>query len=121
MTREHRQEYRLKSPLTVFLEVASAQDSAIVICRSLDVSANGLRVISDAALPLGSILRCSVQNHDASARFMLVADVKWVQPWQNTQEFLVGLALFESEGSDIVPWKQYIAQQCALAESFLNE
>ena len=111
---EQRQEYRLETQLTVFLELDDDQghEPVIVISRSLDISANGLRIITDRELTLGSILRSCVQTHDIATRFMLITEVKWLQPWQNPGEFLVGLALFESEDSNILEWKEYIAHEC---------
>lgn len=110
---DQRQEYRLETELTVFIELGSADDSepTMVISHSRDISANGLRVITDRALPVDSILRSCVQSD--TQRFMLITEVKWLQPWLNEGEYLVGLALFESEDSDIQAWKEFIAQQCA--------
>jgi len=113
-TEDQRQEYRLEIQLTVFLELGddAHSEAAIVISRSLDISANGLRIITDRELIPGSILRSCVQTQDIDKRFMLITEVKWLRPWQNVGEFLVGLALFESENSNIQEWKEFIAQQC---------
>lgn len=117
---EQRQEYRLETQLTVFLELGDerATDSEperepiIVISRSLDISANGLRIITDRALTQGSIVRSCIQTADLNTRFMLITEVKWARPWHTEGEFLVGLALFESEDSSIKEWKEFIAEQC---------
>jgi hypothetical protein len=115
-TEEQRQEYRLDTQLIVFLEVGddSGQEPVIVISRSLDISANGLRIITDRELAPGSILRSCIQNENATQQFTLITEVKWLQPWQNANEFLVGLALFESEDSNIVEWKEFIANECKI-------
>jgi PilZ domain len=120
---DQRQEYRLETQLAVFLELGDEQDASnpnhepsIVISRSLDISANGLRIITDRALTPGSILRSCIQTHDLNTRFMLITEVKWLQTWHNPGEFLVGLALFESEDSSIQEWKEFIAQQCQAEE-----
>ncbi|RYY76933.1 MAG: PilZ domain-containing protein [Gammaproteobacteria bacterium] len=115
-TEDQRQEYRLETQLTVFLELGDEQDNdaVIVISRSLDISANGLRIITDRELVPGSILRSCVQTENIDKRFMLITEVKWLQPWQHPGEFLVGLALFESENSNIQEWKEFIAEQCQL-------
>jgi hypothetical protein len=112
-TEDQRQEYRMETQLTVFLELGDEahSEATIVISRSLDISANGLRIITDRELVPGSILRSCVQTQDIDKRFMLITEVKWLQPWQNPGEFLVGLALFESENSNIQEWKEFIAQQ----------
>jgi hypothetical protein len=113
-TEEQRQEYRLETQLTVFVELGDEHNSepTIIISRSLDISANGLRIITDRELTPGSILRSCVQTQDIAKRFMLITEVKWLQPWENTNEFLVGLSLFESQDSSIQEWKEFIAQQC---------
>ncbi len=115
-TEDQRQEYRLETQLIVFLEVGDENTSepVIVISRSLDISANGLRIITDRELNPGSILRSCIQNKDATQQFTLITEVKWLQPWQNPNEYLVGLALFESEDSNIVEWKEFIASECKL-------
>lgn len=113
---EHRQEYRLNTELTVFIELKAAttqQPAIIVICNSLDISANGLRVIADQHIESGSILRCCVKNHDHTQQFILITEIKWSQPWENPNEFLLGLSLFESEDTDIQAWKEFIAQECS--------
>ena len=112
-TQDQRQEYRLETQLTVYIELGSEQDSepTLVVSHSLDISANGLRVITDRELPIASILRSCVQSDDQ--RFMLITEVKWLQPWVNQGEYLVGLGLFASEDSDIQAWKEFIARQCA--------
>jgi len=111
---DQRQEYRLETQLTVFLELGDEPDAepTIVVSRSLDISANGLRIITDRELPAGSIVRACVQTQDMHQRFVLITEIKWVQAWQNPGEFLIGLALFESENSNIVEWKEFIAREC---------
>lgn len=113
---EQRQEYRLPRALTVFIELGDGakEEDILVASQSLDISANGLRVITDQELPEGSILRSSVCTADT--RFVLVTEVKWCSPWQNPGEYLVGLALFESEDTDIQQWKEFIAAQCEAEE-----
>jgi hypothetical protein len=113
-TEDQRQEYRLETQLTVFLELGDEADAEpmIVVSRSLDISANGLRIITDRELPAGSIVRACIQTQDMHQRFMLITEIKWAQTWQNPGEFLIGLALFESEDSDILEWKEFIAHEC---------
>jgi hypothetical protein len=113
-TEDQRQEYRLETQLTIFLELGDDPDAdpVIVVSRSLDISANGLRIITDRELSAGSIVRACVQTQDMQQRFMLITEIKWAQAWQNPGEFLIGLALFESEDSNILEWKNFIASEC---------
>lgn len=105
---ELRQEYRLDARETVYLEQAG---SDLLISTSLDISANGLRVITDCPLPADSIVRTCVQLKSGE-HFVLVCEVKWAQPYGDQGEFLVGLSLFESEDTDIQGWKEMIAARC---------
>lgn len=110
--REQRQEFRLAKALTVFIELPSHMDREpeIVISRCCDVSANGLRVTADRELPLSGIVRTCVQAVDAAdARFVLICEVQWVRYEASTGAYLTGLKLFDSDNSDIIEWKTYIA------------
>jgi Tfp pilus assembly protein PilZ len=113
---DKRQESRLTTEETVFIELTSAEPGVeippdIVISNSVDLSANGLRVSVDRDLVIGSILRACVQFRDSPQRFLLVTEVKWCRPHERAGEFIVGLALFESEGTDIQVWKEMIAER----------
>ena len=111
---ELRQEYRLNTQLTVFIELIAAIDTSpgtIVISKSLDISANGLRIISNSDIPTGNILNTCIQLKNSENRFILITEVKWSQPYENNGEYLIGLELFESENTDIQAWKEFIAFQ----------
>ena len=113
---DKRQESRLTTEETVFIELTSAEPGVeippdIVISNSVDLSANGLRVTVDRDLVIGSILRACVQFRDAPQRYLLVTEVKWCRPHERAGEFIAGLALFESEGTDIQSWKELIAER----------
>ena len=113
-SQEQRQEYRLNSQLTIFIELIAAVDKSpgtIVISKSLDISANGLRVISNSDIPTGNILNTCIQLENSDNRFILITEVKWSQPYENNGEYLIGLSLFESENTDIQAWKEFIAFQ----------
>jgi hypothetical protein len=114
---ELRQEYRINTPLTVFIELMAADmhsPATIVISQSVDISANGLRIITDRDLPVGSILSSCVQLDNYEQRFLLSTEVKWSR--NHKDEYIIGLALFESEGTDIQAWKEYIAAHFNQAE-----
>jgi len=108
-TNELRQEYRLSERETVYIEM----DSGLVATQSLDLSANGLRVISDREITAGCILRCCVQLKHSDEQFMLACEVKWSQSYADQGEYLLGLSLFESADTDIQAWKEMIARRCA--------
>lgn len=115
---ELRQEYRLVVQELVYLEQPQGDGPAsLLVSTSLDMSANGLRVVADLPLPDGCITQACVQLKSGE-RFVLVCEVKWSQPYlrsgasQDSGEYLLGLSLFESEGTDIQQWKEMIARRC---------
>jgi hypothetical protein len=107
-----RQEYRLNNQLTVVLELGTQDNGEpiLLISQSLDISANGLRVIADRAVDGNCILRCCIRHPPSDTQFLLVGEVKWCLPYNEGSDSLIGLSLFESEGTDIVQWKEFIAQ-----------
>lgn len=111
---DQRQEYRLDNQLTLIIELDSSAngDPTLVVSKSLDISANGMRAISHQAIATDIILRCCIRDETSDRQFLLVTEVKWCRP-HTDGDYLIGLSLFESEGTDIVEWKEYIAHHCA--------
>jgi hypothetical protein len=111
---DQRQEYRLDNQLTVIIELDSsdAGEPTLVVSKSLDISANGLRAIAHEIVATDIILRCCIRDEKNDRQFLLVSEVKWCRP-HSDGDYLIGLSLFDSDGTDIVKWKEYIAQSCA--------
>lgn len=111
---ESRQEHRLLAEETVFLQLESnspddTESASIMLSHSVDISANGLLMLLDAALPVGSIYPVCVVLKNPEARFQLVAEVKWTRP--EGDQWRVGLSLFESEDTNITQWKEVISKR----------
>jgi hypothetical protein len=111
---DRRSEQRLTETVTVLLERHAAdfdnsRPASILICRSLDISANGLQLRVDEPIPVGTILRLCAQFSSGRQSLCVVGEVKWMR--EENGAYSVGFALFESEGTDIVEWKHAIAGQ----------
>jgi hypothetical protein len=111
---DKRQEFRLDNQLTVIIELGTADNGEpiLVVSKSLDISANGLRAIAHEAVATDIILRCCIRDEKSDRQFLLVTEVKWCHPHESEGDYLMGLSLFDSDGTDIVKWKEYIAQSC---------
>ncbi len=119
-TIDMRQEHRLLAEETVFLQLESAAldgevgsdsvEPSILVSHSVDISANGLLMLVDSPLPLGSIHSVCVVLQNPERRFQLIAEVKWVRAEQD--QWRLGLSLYDSDGSDIRQWKLAIAERC---------
>lgn len=113
---DKRQDKRLLCEDVIFIEVASAgldnnAPSAIAICNTLDVSANGLQVSMDRPLIVGSIHQIGVQLAELGQRLYLTGQVKWCRTEDGVDGYILGLELFEAEETDIQAWKELIAKR----------
>ncbi len=110
-----RVEYRLEARATVFVELPDAvgndapENGAPVrlLCRALDVSANGLRIRIDRPLEQGTIVTLCAYLSAEHPWMTLAAEVRWVRP--DGDFFLVGFSLFDANQTDILAWKRLLA------------
>jgi hypothetical protein len=115
---EHRVETRLELEETVFIEVLSSDTDApanVIMCSSIDLSANGVQVVVDQDIPLGSILRLCIDMPDEEPLY-LVGEVKWKRADTATGGICLGFLLFESDDSDIAKWKQWMADRLGVED-----
>ena len=112
---EHRVETRLALQETIFIEVVSSdtrKSGEVLMCNSLDLSANGLQVVVDESLSAGSIFRLCIDIRNEEPLF-LVAEVKWQRDDPDGHGYRLGFLLFESDDTDIQRWKELVAQLLA--------
>jgi len=108
---EDRVDTRVEIEATIFIEILASDSnnaSNVLICNSLDLSANGLQVVVDDEMPAGSIFRLCIDLKDADPIF-LVAGVKWQRPDPETEGFRIGFSRFESNDTDIERWKALVS------------
>ncbi|ARN73649.1 PilZ domain-containing protein [Oceanicoccus sagamiensis] len=111
MTDERRSETRIDEKTTIFIEVCSSSfdntsPANIIICNSIDLSANGIQVEIDQEVAIGSILRLCAEFNDSETLY-LVGETKWVKPAGD--HFNIGFELYDAENTDIVGWKKLVA------------
>ena len=110
---ERRDEVRLNIGAEIFIERVAAEPGAkesadVLRCEAVDISANGMQVVVDGELIAGGIHTLIVEIYRTEDVFRLISEVKWVRP--HSDGFLVGLALFDSDGSEIIDWKLAMAK-----------
>jgi hypothetical protein len=105
---ENRIDTRVDLEATIFLELLASDKHSpgtIVMCNSLDLSANGLQIVVDDEITAGSIFRLCIDLKDAEPIF-LVAEVEWQRPDPDSEAYRIGFLLFESDDTDIDRWHQ---------------
>lgn len=112
---QQRSELRLRGAFTVLIETYSAAPGdqhapKVSLCNTLDVSANGLMLNLDEALPVEGIFQLCLESHEPPYRFHLVGEVRWVRPAPEGGH-MTGFTLFDSDGSDIAQWKRMVANR----------
>lgn len=126
MEKEQRSEYRLADTITIFIETFSAPAgesrlaNSIVISKTIDVSANGIQVVMDKPLPLGSILQFCLETKGGDERFHLAGEVMWLSETAQQKQYLVGFKILDAEQTHISEWKQYICQRLGEAGDGLD-
>ncbi len=93
---EHRVETRLELQETIFIEVLTSDLStpgSVIMCNSLDLSANGLQVVLDDEITSGSIFRLCIDMQQNDPIF-LVGEVKWKRPDPEGEGYRIGFLLF---------------------------
>ncbi|XOV88524.1 MAG: PilZ domain-containing protein [Pseudomonadota bacterium] len=108
---ENRREYRLQSNETLFVQVVSCANHELLgttlSCRALDVSASGLRIVAETALPSGCQLDLWIDNATGPGKFFLSSEVRWTK--RSGGGYELGVMLNDGSATDIDEWKQLYA------------
>jgi hypothetical protein len=115
-TTNQRRELRIQGLFTVLIETHSSAPGddigpRVVICNTMDVSANGLMLHLDDQLPEEAIFQLYIEfGEERRRRYHLVGEVRWARLSEDGEGYLTGFSLYESDGSDIDAWKALIAE-----------
>ena len=110
MTEQRRQYPRFPVEHTVFIELlstraGSSDSGTVAMCKTLDISCDGLRVELQQELTVGAILQIGVQLPHSDNTFYLAAEVRWCRAQDDSeQSWNAGLKLMNAENSDIGSW-----------------
>jgi hypothetical protein len=110
---DKRSELRVSEETTFFVEIYSQNDeesndaTRVIICNSLDISANGIQLQMDTEVPTGSILRVCADLKPGQKALYLVGEVRWIK--KEGDHYNIGFELYDAENTDISGWKNQIA------------
>ena len=111
-----RDEIRIEEEMTAFIETESTSSDGQVpakfmVSKTSDLSANGFQAAIDEPLPLHSLLRVGLEVAETGEQFRLVGEVMWVSESSESDKYLVGFKLIESEQTQILEWKEHVCQR----------
>jgi hypothetical protein len=105
---ERRVDERTVSSERLFVQVTASEEPDLVgatfSCYALDVSASGLRIVSEAPIPEGSKLDLWVDSTRRPGKYFLTSDVRWTQA-SNDGDCFMGIELQESPTTDFHQWR----------------
>ena len=106
---ERRRESRRLSSERLFAQVVQSNEQDLVgitlSCRAVDVSANGLQILAERAVPAGCVLDLWVDDSRKPGKFFLSSDVRWVGD-QRYDGWVMGVQLHNGQATDIEAWRK---------------
>lgn len=115
MTKEQRQHQRSSFDGKIFIERLSSDAEGrstadVIVCKTVDISRDGIRAGIDRELPMGAILQVGIELAGEDYTLYLVGEVRWSIPSADDDEFwLVGFKLLDAHDSDIETWQAHLA------------
>jgi len=77
-------------------------------CRSEDISAGGLKLLSHQALQLGQSMKMEIDLGEMWAVINAVAEVKWCLEIDDSPTYYIGVKLTDIDKSDKQVWVKFI-------------
>ncbi len=77
-------------------------------CRSQDISAGGLKIISHSPLALGSEMPMEIDLGSMWAVIEVKAQVKWCLEIDDAPTYYIGVKLIKIEDTNLQVWKKFI-------------
>lgn len=106
---EQRREFRRESSERLFLQIVQAKEldmiGTTISCKALNVSASGMMVACDQAIPAGSFIDLWVDDSERAGKFFLSSEVKWASENQ-PGEYQIGVLLLDGAATDIAEWRE---------------
>ena len=78
----------------------------VLYCKTVDISPNGLQARAKKQLHPGEQVEVVISVEGYGDSFHLRGQSRWCRPAEGTGEYLLGVELLSSEGSDFGPWRR---------------
>ncbi len=106
---EKRVEPRRVSGERLFVQITQASDQGLIgvtlSCKCVDVSAHGIKFLSESFIPVGCLLDLWVDDKSRPGKFFLSGETRWTHK-AGSEETLVGVRLHDGLATDIENWME---------------
>jgi len=113
---DDRRSPRFDIDATIFVEagerVSPADTGEIVICKSMDLSESGVKVVLDQQMKTGRIVRLCLDLKDFEPIYVM-GKVVWHEQVGNS--FHHGIVLIPTKDTDTRLWRATIVEMCAVS------
>lgn len=79
-----------------------------ILCSSQDISAGGLKLVSNSPLALGLEVPMEIDLGNMWAVISVVAEVKWCLEVDDIPTYYIGIKLIDIQKSNLQVWKKFV-------------
>lgn len=113
LRQEQRATARLAREERLFVRIVSSHPSKVlegktIRCSTQDLSAGGVRLCLDEAVPVGTLLQLWIKVADYPGTFLMNGLIRWVRE-KSPRAFLVGVELRDEPNDDTIGWQRMVA------------
>jgi hypothetical protein len=106
--RRERRKFSSKNISVTIIDEATDTGSETFLCRSKDISADGMKIISHCPMALGHELPMEIDLGEMWAVIDVVAEVKWCLEIDDAPTFYIGIKLINIEQENLQVWRKYV-------------
>ncbi len=109
---DRRNTTRLLRDEQVLVKIIAAPEEPELIditveCSTVDISADGLRLLLECAVPKGAKLAMEVEMVGENERYYLGGEVMWSHPTEADGLFIIGIRLVAGAGFELERWHSH--------------
>ncbi|MBV1911157.1 MAG: PilZ domain-containing protein [Kangiellaceae bacterium] len=107
--RRERRKFSERAVKVRFIDKTSDNTAKIFRCCSQDISAGGLKLVSQSPLALGLEVPMEIDLGEMWAVIEVVAQVKWCLEVDDLPTYFIGIKLVDIQQSNFQVWKKFVA------------
>jgi hypothetical protein len=106
--RRETRKFSAKNISVTIIDQSTDTKSETFLCRSEDISAGGMKIISHCPLAMGHELPMEIDLGEMWAVIEVVAEVKWCLEIDDAPTFYIGIKLIKVEQENLQVWRKFV-------------